>query len=212
MSIAYKISAFNRKRKWKLFNTLYNPSPETKILDAGFGEYENSPVDNFLEKHYPYPHKITALGISEPREFSRRYPAVTAVRYNGGRFPFEDKSFDICWSNAVLEHVGSREQQLYFLKETARVAKSAFITTPNRYFPVEVHTKIPLLHYLPKRHFDSLMSLAGKKWAEGDSINLLSFGEIKKLLKDAGISEYKIISNRLFLFTLDFIICFSYSG
>lgn len=208
MSIAYKISGFNRKRKWKLFNILYSPTPKTTVLDAGFGETEYSQTDNFLEKHYPYPRNITALGISTPQQFKQRYPDVKAVKYDGGRFPFNDKSFDICWSNAVLEHVGDREKQVYFLKEIKRVAKSGFITTPNRYFPVEVHTRIFLLHYLPKSLFDRCLPLIGKKWAAGNYMNLLSLRDIKELLRAAGISDYKIIRNKLFIFTLDFVIHF----
>ncbi len=208
MSIAYRISAFNRKRKWKLFNALYMLTPETTILDAGFGEYELSPVDNYLEKHYPYPENITALGIDAPALFSERYPKVKAIRYDGVSFPFEENSFDICWSNAVLEHVGNRERQVHFLKEIRRVAKSSFITTPNRCFPVEVHTRIPLLHYLPKRHFDRCLASLGKEWACGDYMNLLSLKDIRELLRDAGITGYEIFRNKLLFFILDFVIHF----
>ena len=29
--------------------------------------------------------------------------------------------------------------------------KIFFITTPNRFYPIEFHTKLPLIHWLPKR-------------------------------------------------------------
>ena len=42
-----------------------------------------------------------------------------------------------------------------FLQELMRVARHGYVTTPNRYFPVETHTRVPLLHILlPKRIFD----------------------------------------------------------
>ena len=132
MSIAHLISGFNRRRKWQRFLETMNVSPSALVLDAGFSDTEYSPNDNFLEKHYPYPERITALGIEEPVQFRRRYPKVTAVRYDGGRFPFADDAFDIGWSNAVIEHVGDRDAQLLFLSEIVRVSKRAFITTPNR--------------------------------------------------------------------------------
>lgn len=208
MSLAYKISRFNRERKWKIFNKLFKASSKATILDVGFTDDEYATTDNFFEKHYPYPQNITALGIEEPIKFAKRYPLVKVVKYDGERFPFVDKTFDLCWSNAVIEHVGDRKKQLYFLKEIRRVANSTFMTTPNKFFPVEVHTRIPLLHLLPKKIFDKFLTLIGKKWAVGDYMNLLSLGDLKGLLRDAGISDYKIIKNKLLFFTLDFIVYF----
>lgn len=206
MSLAYKISAFNRGRKWETFMREIQPSPEMKVLDVGFSENEYSATDNYLEKHYPYPEMLTALGVDEPKKFKERYPKVKAVQYDGTIFPFEDKQFDICWSNAVIEHVGDRDKQLIFLSEIRRVAKRVFFTTPNRLFPVEVHTRTPLLHLLPKNIFDGYLSLIGKKWATGDYMHLLSYGDITGLLSKAGIRDYKIIKNRFFGFTIDFVV------
>lgn len=206
MSLAYKISAFNRQRKWKTFLGLFPLQPQNTILDLGFTAKEYSNTDNYLEKNYPYPEKITALGIDDPKEFSERYPKIKALNYNGGIFPLDTQSFDIGWSNAVIEHVGNRKAQLIFIKEIKRVAKRGFITTPNRYFPIEVHTRVPLLHFLPKPLFYSFLKLIGKTWATGNYMNLLSLSDIKQLLKDADINDYRIIKNKFFGFTLDFII------
>jgi SAM-dependent methyltransferase len=208
MSFAFKISSFNRKRKWRIFLDLMKPSSSMKILDVGFTEREYGDTMNYIEKHYQYQDKITALGVIEPVEFKKRYPKVHAVKYDGGRFPFADKEFDICWSNAVIEHVGDREKQLSFLKEISRTSRRAFITTPNRLFPIEVHTKTPLLHFLPKSIFHTYLRMIGKKWATGNYMNLLAFRDLKSLLQDAGISWYKIVRNRLMLFTMDFILVF----
>ncbi len=209
MSIAYKVSAFNRKRKWRLFNDLLKPTSNTTILDVGFSEEEYSDTDNFLEKNYQYPENLTALGIDAPAKFIKKYPKVKVFQYDGETFPFKDRSFDICWSNAVIEHVGDRAKQINFLKEIKRVAKNGFITTPNKNFPVEVHTRTPLLHFLPKNLFDKYLCLVGKKWATGTYMNLLSLKDIKTLLQDSGINNYKIIQNKLlFFFTLDFVIYF----
>ena len=208
MTLANKISAYNRNRKWNIFLNELTPTQELRILDVGFSEEEYSSVDNFIEKHYPYPDMLTALGVDIPDKFITRYPKVAAVHYDGGLFPFEDKSFDLVWSNAVIEHVGDRSKQLVFLNEIKRVAKRAYITTPNKFFPIETHTRTPLLHYLPKRIFDKYLSLVGKRWAAGDYMHLLSHTELKTLLFDADIMEYKIIKNSFFGFTLDFVIIF----
>lgn len=205
MAFADKISAGNRKRKYARFIREFAPGPDLKLLDIGYNDTEYSPVDNYLEKHYPHPENITALGLHEPREFSRRYPMVRAVRYDGTTFPFADKSFDLCWSNAVIEHVGGRAAQVNFLKEIKRVGKAAYLTTPNRFFPVELHTRTCFRHVLvSKERFDRYLHKIGKGWAAGDYMHLLGMRDLRKLLADAGITDYKIRRNRLFGFTMDF--------
>ena len=206
MSFAYKISAYNRKRKWKIFQELFKPTTITTILDVGFSDQEYSQTDNFLEKNYPHPKNITALGIDTPRIFLERYPQVKVVQYDGKNFPFHDQEFDICWSNAVVEHVGDRDAQILFLQEAKRVAKRVFITTPNKHFPIEIHTRTPLLHFLPKRIFDKYLLCIGKKWATGDYMNLLSLKELETMLHQAGFTHYKIIKNKILFFTIDFIV------
>lgn len=69
MSFDYKISGYNRRRKWKIFLEIIKPSSKTTILDVGFSENEYSETDNFLEKNYHYPQNITALGIDSPKKF-----------------------------------------------------------------------------------------------------------------------------------------------
>jgi len=184
------------------------PTRATRVLDVGFSEEEYSSNDNFIEKHYPHPEMLTALGIDTPVKFKRRYPEVATVQYDGSVFPFSDQAFDVLWSNAVIEHVGDRSKQLFFLKEIKRVSKKAFITTPNRFFPVEVHTCTPLLHYLPESIFDRYVTLIGKRWATSEYIRLLSHSELEALLADADIAEYRIIKNMLVRLPLDFVVLF----
>ncbi|MDR0714064.1 MAG: hypothetical protein LBF89_07400 [Bacteroidales bacterium] len=99
---AESISLNNRKRKYDLFIRQLQPTSDNKILDVGFSNEEWLSGDNYLEKHYPYPHRITALGVCAFDLFQKRYPQVTAVRYDGKIFPFPDNSFEIGWSNAVI--------------------------------------------------------------------------------------------------------------
>jgi len=208
MSFADKVSSYNRARKWSRFLEIINPTSETRVLDVGVNAKEYSDVDNYMEKNYDWPEMITALGINDLTAFQERYPKVKAVRYDGKYFPFVDKEFDLCWSNAVIEHVGGRDEQILFLKEIARVARRGFITTPNRLFPIEVHTRTLLLHLLPKAAFDWYLSKVRKKWATGRYMSLLSKNDLKQLLEAAGISNYRIIGNRLGLFCIDYIVVF----
>lgn len=212
MSLAYVISAYNRRRKWDLFLSEVQPTPAMRVLDVGYSASEHSNTDNFIEKHYPYPEQLTALGIDEPDDFGKRYPEVKVVQYDGVDFPFEDNCFDVCWSNAVIEHVGNHDRQLKFVKEIGRVAKRAFITTPNKYFPIEVHTRTPFLHYLPDSLFHRYLNLVGKSWAAGDYMELLSLADLKRLAREAELKDFRIVKNRLLGFTVDFVIMFEGRG
>jgi SAM-dependent methyltransferase len=202
------ISFNNRKRKYELFINKLRPNPKMLILDVGPNDIEYSPFDNYLEKVYPYPENITALGMGPLDELKSNYPYIKVVSYNGKLFPFKDQAFDIIWSNAVLEHVGDRHEQIFFLQEIRRCGKRAFLTTPNRYFPFELHTSIPLLHWFPKNFFDRLLKAMGKSWATGSYMNLLSYRDVNNILLRAGIHDFMINSNYIGPFIMDFIIIF----
>ncbi|WP_311346157.1 class I SAM-dependent methyltransferase [Blastococcus goldschmidtiae] len=77
--------------------------------------------------------------------------------------PFPDASFDYVVSNAVIEHVGGPARARLMLAESRRVARrGAFHTTPDRWFPIEVHTQLPLLHWLPRDWQANAFARAGK--------------------------------------------------
>ena len=204
---AYRVSARSRARKHNFFLETVRPSPQDSILDVGANAVEYSEGDNYLEKHYPHPGRITVISLDDVGNLRIRYPRITFIKGDGTRLPFADKQFDITYSNAVIEHVGDYALQLQFLKELARVSGRGYITTPNRYFPIEVHTRVPLLHLLlPKPLFDSFLHRIGKGWAAGDYMRLLSLADLKRLLSDAGIDRYKITRHRLFGLTMTYTI------
>src|SRR5262245_38646969 len=128
---------------------------------------------NFLKKLYPHPEQITRAGLGTGDAVRRSHPHMKFVRIaRNAPLPFADGSFDITCSNAVLEHVGGSAQRVAFMKEHLRVAKAVFVTFPNRWFPVEHHTSIPLLHYWP-RLFRSL--LKGGKFDYWTRVEQLDF-------------------------------------
>ncbi|MDD3818395.1 MAG: class I SAM-dependent methyltransferase [Actinomycetota bacterium] len=191
-------------KKFNQLLTLLKPTSSDKILEVGVADKEYSSVDNFLIKSYPYKRNITALGLGNLSEFRKNYPDISVVSYDGRVFPFNDKKFDIAHANAVIEHVGSYKSQEAFLKEIIRVSKRGMITTPNKYFPIELHTKTPLLHYLGKEKFDKFLRNTGRGWASGEYMYLLSMKDLELLIKRTGLVNYKIIKNYFFGFVATF--------
>ena len=195
-----------RHRQKKLDQLLFElkPARSERFLEIGVADREYSPVDNFIIKNYPYRENITALGIGSLSEFRRNYPDVRAFEYDGRIFPFRDREFDIAHANAVIEHVGAFDAQVVFLREAARVSRRGMITTPNRFFPVETHTRVPFLHWMDKSRFDALLRLMGKGWAADDYMHLLGYRELELLAKRAGLADYRITRNRFLGLTATF--------
>jgi hypothetical protein len=94
---------------------------------------------------------------------------VRCVTASGTELPFEDDAFDVAFSNAVVEHVGGRDQQRRFVAELCRVAPRVFLSTPNRWFPAETHTLLPFIHWLPRSAADRAFAALGRdNWKRVD--------------------------------------------
>ena len=151
--VASRVSMRSRERKLQLFLDLLQPGPATTVIDVGVTDapFGAGSTDNFFEALYPWPERITGVGRTELDRFSAAFPKVRAVRADGRDLPFGNAEFEIGFSNAVVEHVaGGREGQRQFGHEVCRLARRVFVTTPNRRFPIEVHTLLPFVHWLPK--------------------------------------------------------------
>jgi len=170
--VASRVSMRSRERKLRLFLDLMAPGPETTVVDVGVTDapFGSGSTDNFFEALYPWPERITGVGQTELDRFAAAFPSVTAVRADGRSLPFVDGQFELGFSNAVVEHVaGGRDGQRAFVHELCRVAGRVFVTTPNRWFPLEVHTLLPFVHWLPPGprahvlHFEDVLDPLGPK-------------------------------------------------
>jgi len=87
-------------------------------------------------------------------------------------------------SAAVLEHVGSLANQTRMVSECLRVARRAVcVTTPNRWYPIEFHTQLPLIHWLPRRWGRAIMRGAGYGFfAEEANLNLMARSELTRIV------------------------------
>jgi hypothetical protein len=181
-SLGERLTAAARDRIYTDFLRLCEPGPGTTILDIGVSDVVNDAA-NVLERRYPYPNRLTAVGLGTAEAFRAAYPRIAYRQIAADcQLPFADGSFDIATSNAVLEHVGSTDNQRLMLTEMLRVAHTVFLTVPHRYFPVEHHTAIPFLHY-SDRTFALACCYVGKAaWAEAHNLILMSRGRLSDLV------------------------------
>lgn len=190
-SLGNRLAGYARAQMHQRFMELMSPDQHHKVLDFGASEFieENA---NFLERRYPYPHNITCAGIGDGADIKRHFPEVNYQKLVPmAPLPFEDKQFDIAYSNAVLEHVGGKQNRLYLLGEISRVAKRLFIALPNRFFPVEHHTAIPFLHYSPGLFRRLLKGTKRDYWSKMENLDFIGYGvfseELRSVRADAHV-------------------------
>ena len=184
MGLVDRVSLRSRQRKLRLFLDELRPTPDTTVVDVGadelgFGDAPGCGTMNFFEELYPWPERVTAVGLHDGVAFRQRYPRVRYVQGDACALPFADGTFDLYFSNAVIEHVGGEERRRAFVAEAVRVARRAFITTPNRWFPIEVHTRLPLVHWLPEAAAGRVYERLEMAWAKEN--HLLGPGELRRL-------------------------------
>lgn len=191
-----------RRRLVEMFMNQLRPGPGESLLDLGTAALPE-PMENVLECLYPWPERILAVGTEDCSFLEGRYPALRFQRVEpGAHLPFADDQFDLGFSNAVIEHVGSRQNQGRFLRELVRVSKRCFLATPNRWFPLELHTRLPLLHWLPPDIFRALLNRLGYGfYAREENLNLLTARQLMGMLPSgdagrAGSLRARLMRNR----------------
>jgi len=121
------------------------------------------------------------------------------LRQDATHTGFADQAFDLAFSNSVIEHVGSFEDQKRFAGEMLRVGKRVYCQTPNKWFPVEPHFLGLGVHWLPKKWFghfvDRYLTLHGWRYRPSaevsaeliNSIRLLSRSELREVFPGCNI-------------------------
>jgi hypothetical protein len=173
--------------------------PEMSVLEVGATPDTELADSNFFSR------QARALGckvwVTSPEDCS-----AMAAENDLQWVPFDEIqrgtfTFDAVISSAVMEHAGaSREHKLAHLRLLdALSCRLILVTTPNRSHWLEFHTKLPLLHWLPKPLHRSLLKQMGlKTWAESSHLNLLTFREFQDLL--ASVFDEGIVEIRKFWF------------
>ena len=114
------------------------------------------------------------------------------------------------WGGRQREvQVGSIAIVLKMINNMIKLSKKYLvITTPNRLYPIDFHTKIPLIHWFPKNLHRFLLKIFGLNFlSKEENLNLLSKNELKKILGNfSNLVDFKIENLTLFGCVSNFIV------
>ncbi len=144
---------------------------------------------------------IVLLNIDDQQQV----PGFTSIRGDARRTAFHDQEFDLAFSNSVIEHVGTWEDQQAFARELARVGKHVYCQTPARWFFFEPHYFTPFVHWfkplLKSYWFVRHCTRYGRKWKPTPEqvtdfqrhLRLLTHDEMVRLFPDCRIERERFL-------------------
>jgi len=144
---------------------------------------------------------VTLLNLTESQV---TLPNITSITGDARSLNMSERSFEVVFSNSVIEHLGAYNDQLRMASEVRRVGKRYFIQTPNRFFPLEPHFLFPFFQFLPIKIRVWLIQNFNLGWirrtpdlpkamAIVESIRLLDKNEFASLFPGAAIHEEKVL-------------------
>jgi hypothetical protein len=146
------ISAFFRGRRMRSFVGILKIRSGAQVLDLG-----GAPA---IWEHVSVPLEITLLNLpgalstgereilQSPSLGHHTFHLVEGDACNVSQFG--DGSFDLVFSNSVIEHVGPAAKQEEFAHEVLRLGKSYWVQTPSKWFPIEAHSGMPFYWFYPE--------------------------------------------------------------
>ena len=201
----------NRKRMemFMLVSRKINISKINDLLDIGTTNDSKLSSSNFFCRMFD---KISKhKSISDQKINNSRFIKCLrkSITSNFSKKEINNLKSDLVISSAVIEHVGNFNNQINKVRNMIKLSKKyIIITTPNRFFPVEVHTKLPLIHWLPKKIFRKiLLFLHMDYFAYEKNLKLLSIIELKRILDNFSREiSYKIYTIRFLGFVSNFLV------
>lgn len=175
--LARTVSGRSRAQKIALLRASIRPG--SSVLLVGVSPDEGIGTESAVERGLLEHADVTCL-VYAP--FEGDLLGRPTVRGDARDLPFPDNSFDYVVSNAVIEHVGGPEGARMMLEESARVARVGYLhTTPNRWFPIEPHVMLPLLHGLPEHARQRAFAAVGFPSYTRDNYWLFSSRSLRRL-------------------------------
>ncbi len=177
------------------------------ICDVGTTEDTSNKSSNFLIKSFTnikIKNSITDQLIKDEFFNNKIQASITSDLHPN---QINQLKSDISFSSATIEHVGCRNNQKKMVENMINLSKRyIIITTPNKFHPIEFHTKLPFFHFLPKVIYKILLKLIGFSYfSKIENLNLLSIHDFSKILNTFSNIKFKIIKIKLFGFTSNLV-------
>lgn len=182
-----EISAKCRARRFSRFCDVMGLTGSESLLDVG-GSSEWLWRGGFFAK------PITVLNLQDGMDVPRRIKWIKGDAC--AMSMFQNGTFDLAFSNSVIEHVGNFERQLQMAGEIRRVAVRYWVQTPYRHFPLETHMVFPFFQYFPLKvrawlgvrwPFSFEMMRHGDPLRDATQIWLLDIRQMRQLFPEAEI-------------------------
>lgn len=196
-----------RAKRASLFREFFKVDPDTRILDIG--SENGASIAAVLTGTRVRAKNVYIADINPDAiaEGSRRHGFVPVRIPEEGTLPFEDGFFDVVYCSSVIEHVTvpkdqvwntksggefyakARARQRDFAREIRRLGKAYYVQTPNKWFPIESHTWLPLVGILPRRLQIAVINVANRYWIKGTAPDwcLLTARDMRSFFPDADI-------------------------
>ena len=187
----------NQIKKFKIFDA----------LDIGTTIDKENESSNFIIKNLENINYFKSISDQEISSSFFKKKLKKSITEDFSNEELKEFASDLVISNATIEHVGNSFQQRKMINNIINLSKKLFIiSTPNRFHPIDFHTKIPLIHWLPKSIHRKILNFLGMSfYGKEENLNLLGKKEIENLLNFGNIT-YEIVHIKLLFFKSNFVI------
>ncbi len=137
------LAARARWRRWELFLHHFPDLADMCVLDLGGYARGWAHVT-------PRPRRVVTLNLDRDCDGADTGPGIEVVQGDACTPPTSlmSESFDLVYSNSLIEHVGGYFRRCQFSDVVHAAADRHWVQTPYRYFPLEPHWLFPLFQFL----------------------------------------------------------------
>tara|TARA_Y100000389_G_C17318012_1_gene441529 strand:+ start:203 stop:886 length:684 start_codon:yes stop_codon:yes gene_type:complete len=179
-----------------------------EVLDVGTTNEDKNESSNYLVKNLGDNKNYKSISDQPITSKFFSKTLIKSITDDLTLSEIENFQSELVISNATIEHVGNFENQVKMCNNIINLSKKYFIIiTPNRFHPFDYHTKIPIIHLLPKKIHRKILRLIGLNFfAEEKNLNLLSEQDLRLIMKKSDQFNYEIKYINFFLIKSNLIL------
>jgi len=186
-----------RAQRSRVAIQIMQPDPSMSLLDVGGSVGFSAEYDDLRSLF----RRVVVVNL-DPGNKKALLPNVEFEVADGCALPYPDQSFDWVFSNAVIEHVGDRQRQEMFARETLRVARLGyFLATPNRGFFLDPHTYFPFYHRLPESMQRIAIHFSFGHMRKWEPLRVLSANDLRGMFPGAEVKAFGLFATNLIAYS-----------